>query len=152
MSKRIEEAVTEAVKPILSQYGFEFIDCEYIKSGPDMILTVYIDKPGGVTLDDCEKVSVELDPLLDELDPINEAYILSVSSPGLDRPLKKEADFKRNTGKKIDIKLYRAIDKKKEMTAVLTDYDAKTVTVELKGKKIKLNRTDIAVMKQHIDF
>ena len=152
MSKRIEEIVTEASVPVITQHGFEFIDCDYIKSGPDMILTVYIDKPGGITLDDCEKVSVALDPILDQLDPIDDAYILSVSSPGLDRALKTEGDFKRNVGKKIDIKLYRAIDKKKEFTAELTAYDADSVTVILKGKKEKLNRQDIALMKQHIDF
>ena len=152
MSKQIESQVMEATVPILERYGFEFIDCEYTKSGGENILTVYIDKPGGITLDDCEKVSIELDPILDQKDPIKDAYILSVSSPGLDRALKTRKDFERNIDKKIDIKLYRAIDKLKMFTAVLKAFDDESIVVELKNKKKTIARKDIAVMKQHIDF
>ena len=152
MAKKIEELTIELAEPILKRFGFEMIDCEYQKSGQEYTLTLYIDKPGGITLDDCEKVSRELDVILDEADPIENEYILSVSSPGLDRPLKTEKDFERNLNKKIYIKLYRAVNKKKEFVALLSAYDAETVTIEMDKKEIRLNRGEIAVIRQHIDF
>ncbi len=152
MAKKIEELTVDLANPILKKRGFELIDCEYAKSGQDYTLTLYIDKPGGITLDDCEIVSRELEVLLDEADPIENEYILSVSSPGLDRPLKTENDFERNLDKKIYIKTYRAVNKKKEFVALLSAYDAETVTIKMDKKEVRLNRGEIAVIKQHIDF
>ena len=152
MAKKIEEITIELAEPILKKNGFELIDCEYIKSGQEYTLTLYIDKPGGITLDDCEKVSRELEALLDEKDPIENEYILSVSSPGLDRPLKTDKDFERNLGKKIYIKTYRAVNKRKEFVADLLAYDADSVTIEMDKKELRLARGEIAVIKQHIDF
>ncbi len=152
MAKKVEELTAELAQPILDRNGFELIDCEYVKVGQEYTLTLYIDKPGGITLDDCELVSRELEVMLDEADPIENEYILSVSSPGLDRALKTEKDFKRNIGKKIYIKTYRAIGKKKEFVAVLSAYDDDTVTITLDKKETRLNRGEIAVIKQHIDF
>jgi len=152
LAKRIEEIAITLAQPILDRYGFELIDCDYLKFGQDYTMTLYIDKPGGITLDDCEKVSRELEASLDEKDPIDNEYILSVSSPGLDRPLKTEKDFERNKGKKIYIKTYAPVNKKKEFVAVLKEYDQDTVTIEMNNKQLRLNRGDIAVIKQHIDF
>lgn len=152
MAKRIEEIAIELALPILERYGFELIDCDYIKFGQDYTLTLYIDKPGGITLDDCEKVSRELEERLDEKDPIENEYILSVSSPGLDRPLKTEKDFERNIDKKVYIKTYAQVNKKKEFVAVLKEYDEDSVTIEINKKQLRINRGDIAVIKQHIDF
>jgi len=152
MANKIEELVTEIATPIVENNGFEIIDCEYKKIGPDYTLTLYIDKEGGITLDDCEKVSRVLEEKLDELDPIENEYILSVSSPGLDRPLKTEKDYARNVGKKIYIKTYRAVEKKKEFVAVLKAYTDEDVTITLKGKHMTLKRGEVAVIKQHIDF
>ena len=152
MAKKVEEITAELARPILEKLGFEMIDCEYQKSGQDYTLTLYIDKPGGITLDDCEIVSRELEVLLDEADPIDNEYILSVSSPGLDRQLKTEKDFLRNRGKKIYIKTYRAVNKKKEFIALLSGYDTETVTIMVDKKEIRLKRGEIAVIRQHIDF
>ncbi len=152
MANKIEELTIKLAQPILDRNGFELIDCEYVKIGQEYTLTLYIDKPGGIMLDDCELVSRELDALLDNADPIENEYILSVSSPGLDRALKTEKDFQRNMGKKIFIKTYRAVDKKKEHIAVLKAYDDDTVTVEMDKKELRFNRSEIAVIRQHIDF
>jgi len=152
LANKTELLVEELALPILGKYGFEFIDCEYKKIAQEMNLTLYIDKQGGITLNDCEKVSRELEEILDKLDPIESGYILSVSSPGLDRALKKENDFKRNLDKKIFIKLYKAMDKQKEIVAVLKSYDEESVTVELKNKRTKLEKKNIAVIKQHVEF
>lgn len=152
LANKIEALVNEKSLPIIGKYNLEFVDCEYKKIGQEFHLTLFIDKKGGVTLDDCEKVSRELEEILDKLDPIDSEYILSVSSPGLDRALKKESDFLRNIDKKIYIKLYRAIDKNKEFIAILKAYDEDNIIVEVKNKKVTLNKKDIAVIKQHIDF
>ena len=106
MSKKIEEKVEKLVEPFAEQLGYELVGVEYeVKKGSDNELVIYIDKDGGVDLDDCEKLSRLIDEPIDELDPIEEAYVLCVSSPGLDRPLKTDKDFKRAVGKDIDLKM-----------------------------------------------
>lgn len=152
MANKIEILVEEKSLPIINKYNFEFIDCEYKKVGQDFNLTLYIDKQGGITLDELEKVSRELEETLDVLDPIDSGYILSVSSPGLDRALKRETDYKRNIDKKIYIKLYKALDKKKDFIGVLKSYDKDTITIQIDREKMILNRTDIANIKQHVEF
>ena len=115
MSKRESyEQKTEAILlPILEKSGFELWDVEYVKEGGTWYLRAYIDKPGGIMVDDCETVSRELSDILDEKDFIDGAYILEVSSPGLGRPLKKEKDFKRSLGSEVEVRTYRMIDKYK---------------------------------------
>ena len=116
--KEIYEQKAEAlVSPIVEKYGFELVDVEYVKEGGSFYLRAYIDKPGGITVDDCETVSREFSDKLDEADFIEEAYIMEVSSPGLGRPLKKEKDFKRSIGKEVEIRTYRPIDREKLLTA-----------------------------------
>ena len=112
-----------------------------------------MDKPGGITVDDCEAVSRRLSDLLDQEDFIEDAYILEVSSPGLGRPLKKEKDFVRNMGKEIEIRTYRAIDRCKEFYGTLTSYDADSVTItDEEGKAITFLRSDIALTRQAVIF
>lgn len=122
MSKKenYEQKTEEILLPITEEYGFELVDVEYVKEGSTWYLRAYIDKPGGIDINDCEKVSRRLSDLLDEKDYIEDAYILEVSSPGLGRPLKKEKDFKRSMGEEVEIRTYRMIDKQKEFTGVLT--------------------------------
>ena len=131
MSKReIYEQKTEAIlMPIVEEHGFELVDVEYVKEGGTWYLRAYIDKPGGINVDDCEVVSRRLSDILDEKDYIEEAYILEVSSPGLGRPLKKEKDFKRSLGEEVDVRTYRMIEKQKEFTGLLKDYYDATVTI-----------------------
>ena len=147
---KITEAVDRAVRATVEAQGFELDEVEYQKEHGNWVLTLYIDAPGGVSLDDCERVSRAVDPILDEADPIPEAYYLSVSSIGIDRPLKKDKDFSRNLGNKLDVKLYAPIKKKKEFMGTLLAFDAETFTLSLAGKGGA--RKDAALVRPHIDF
>ena len=110
MAKRkVEDLVTELVLPIVEKNSFELVDVEFVKEGANWFLRVYIDKEGGITLDDCQIVSEELSVLLDEKDPINRRYFLEVSSPGIERPLKKDRDFERFKGSLVKVKTFNAI-------------------------------------------
>ena len=155
MSKReIYEQKTEAIlMPIVEEHGFELVDVEYVKEGGTWYLRAYIDKPGGINVDDCEVVSRSLSDILDEKDYIEEAYILEVSSPGLGRPLKKEKDFKRSLGEEVDVRTYRMIEKQKEFTGLLKDYDDATVTIEMEDGTLKtFEKSDIALIRLAFDF
>ena len=126
MAKREQyEARVEAwITPVLEQHQFELVDVEYVREVGVWYLRCYIDKEGGIAVDDCEVISRLLGEWLDQEDFIEDSYILEVSSPGLGRPLKKEKDFARSIGKDVEIRLYKAIDKQKEFTGALTSYDA----------------------------
>ena len=155
MSKReIYEQKTEAIlMPIVEEHGFELVDVEYVKEGGTWYLRAYIDKPGGINVDDCEVVSRRLSDILDEKDYIEEAYILEVSSPGLGRPRKKEKDFKRSLGEEVDVRTYRMIEKQKEFTGLLKDYDDATVTIEMEDGTLKtFEKSDIALIRLAFDF
>lgn len=116
-------------------------------------MRVYIDKEGGVTIDDCETVSRKLSDLLDEEDFIPESYILEVSSPGLGRQLKKDKHFEKSIGEEVEIKLYKPIDKKKEWVGILTGYDAEVIKIQVEdGSIMEIPRKDIAVVRLTIDF
>ncbi len=151
MSKT-EDKISKIAEPIIKALGFELVDVEYIKRGNDRQLIIYIDKPGGVDLDSCEKASRLIEAELDRLDPIEESYILCVSSPGLDRPLKKPADFKRNMGRKVDVKLYKPLNGEKELTGVLTGYEENKLSIDVKGKEYVFDLKDTALVRLHIDF
>lgn len=116
------------------------------------MLTLYIDHPDGVSLDDCELVSNAVDPVLDAADPIEQAYYLSVSSLGIDRPLKTDKDYKRNIGKVMDVKLYAPLNGKKEFSGTLTAFDEETYTIELKSGSETIERKKTALIRPHIDF
>lgn len=155
MSKKevYEQKTEEILLPIVEEYGFELVDVEYVKEGGTWYLRTYIDKEGGISIDDCEKVSHRLSDILDEKDYIDDTYIMEVSSPGLGRPLKKEKDFKRSLGKEVDIRTYRMIDKQKEFTGILKDYDKDTVTIELENETLKtFEKGDIALIRLAFDF
>ncbi|MGN0421806.1 MAG: ribosome maturation factor RimP [Lachnospiraceae bacterium] len=155
MTKRelYEQKTEEILLPIVEENGFELVDVEYVKEGSTWYLRAYIDKPGGVNIDDCEVVSRRLSDILDEKDYIDDAYILEVSSPGLGRPLKKEKDFKRSLGEEVEVRTYRMIDKQKEFTGILKDYDEKTVTIEMDDDTTKtFEKSDIALIRLAFDF
>ena len=126
MSRREEyEMKTEAlITPIVDEKGFELVDVEYVKEGSNWYLRAYVDKEGGITINDLESVSRILSDKLDEEDFISDAYILEVSSPGLGRPLKKDKDFDRNMGNEIEVHLYRAVDRQKQLVGLLKAYNA----------------------------
>ena len=155
MSKReiYEQKTEEILNPIMEELEFELVDVEYVKEGGTWYLRAYIDKPGGINVDDCEVVSRRLSDILDEKDYIEEAYILEVSSPGLGRPLKKEKDFKRSLGEEVDVRTYRMIEKQKEFTGLLKDYDDATVTIEMEDGTLKtFEKSDIALIRLAFDF
>ena len=154
MSKNVEETVRRFAEPAVTKLGYRLWDVEYETHGGYSELTLYIDKPdgGAIGTDDCERVSNAVDPILDEADPIEQAYYLSVSSIGIDRPLKKDKDFQRNIGKKLDIRLYAPMDGKKEFTGELVSFDAESFTVKTdKGEK-QIARKACALIRPHIDF
>ena len=155
MSKRemYEQKTEEILLPIVEEYGFELVDVEYEKEGSNWYLRAYIDKPGGIGVNDCEVVSRRLSDILDEKDYIEDSYILEVSSPGLGRPLKKEKDFKRSLGEEVEIRTYRMIDRKKEFTGILKDYDETTVTIEMEDETEKtFEKNEIALIRLAFDF
>ena len=151
--EKYEFKTEELAMPIIEENNFELVDVEYVKEGGNFFLRVYIDKEGGITVDDCEIVSRELSDLLDEKDFIPNAYILEVSSPGLDRPLKKEKDFARSLQKEVDVKLYKPLNKQKEYTGILIDYDEEKVVLELEEEEtIEIQRDIIALIRLAFDF
>lgn len=155
MAKReVYEQKTEAILlPMMEKYGFELWDVEYVKEGGTWYLRAYIDKEGGIMIDDCALVSRELSDILDEQDFIDDTYVLEVSSPGLGRPLKKEKDFARSIGEEVEIRTYRAIDRQKEFIGILKDYDKDTVTIEYDDEESKtFNRDEIALIRLAFDF
>jgi ribosome maturation factor RimP len=142
--KRVEEIVEELVNPVLVKNNFELIDIEYVKEGPNWYLRIYIDKPNGITIDDCQVVSEYLSDELDRVDPIEHSYILEVSSPGVDRPLKAERDFKKFVGRDIDVKLYAPIEGNKEFTGKLLGLEDGSVFIEVNGERMSIPKDRIA--------
>ena len=130
MAARDYEKIAEDIaKDITGPLGIDIYDVEYVKEAGEFYLRIYIDKPDGVTIDDCEKVSRALSDELDKSDPIRDAYILEVSSPGLGRKLKKDRHFEKSIGEKVEVKLFEAADGSKEYTGILKSYDAESITV-----------------------
>lgn len=137
MSKKVTEVVEELAIPILEELQLELVEVEYVKEGKSWFLRVYIDKETGVDIDDCGNVSEKLSEKLDEVDPIPQNYFLEVSSPGAERPLKKEKDFLNAIGKNVYIKTYEPILDEKEFEGILTSFDGKEVTLEVRIKTRK---------------
>lgn len=155
MTKRetYEQRTEELVLPIVTENHFELVDVEYVKEAGNWYLRAFIDKEGGITVNDCEMVSRKMSDLLDERDFISDSYIFEVSSPGLGRQLKKDKDFLRSIGEVVEGKLFRAVDKRKDFEGVLCSFDKETIVIEEKnGQKIELKRENIALIRLHIDF
>jgi len=130
MSLNVKETTEKLIQPILEEKNLELVDIEYVKEGQDWYLRVFIDKDGGVTIDECGIVSGELSEKLDEVDIIKGSYFLEVSSPGVERPLKTKEDFKSNIGKNIYVSLYVHIDGEKEYEGILKEFKDDVVTIE----------------------
>ncbi len=151
-----EARAEELLAPIVEANGCGIYDVEYVKEGRDWYLRAYIDKEGGVSIDDCEAVSRAFSDKLDEADFIADAYILEVSSPGLGRALKKDRHFEKSIGEEVELKTFKPIDGKKEFTGILKSYDKDTVTIEADVggglRDMAFTRSDIAVIRLTIDF
>lgn len=154
MSRReeYEQKAEKLLAPIVEANGFELVDVEYVKEVGEWYLRGYIDKPGGITVNDCEVVSRAFSDKLDEHDFIEDSYIMEISSPGLDRPLKKDKDFERNMGKMVELRTYRPIEKQKEFCGVLAAYDGNSVTIEEDGKSRTFEKKEIALIRLYIEF
>jgi ribosome maturation factor RimP len=142
MSKKVTDVTEQLVLPIIESKGLELVDVEFKKEGSNWFLRVYIDKNGEVDIEDCGEVSEELSKLLDEHDLISQAYFLEVSSPGAERPLKKERDVKAAIGKAIHITTYEPFEGEKAFEGILTAFDGETLTIEI---KIKTRRKEISI-------
>lgn len=156
MSKRetYEAECEKLLLPIAERYQVEIYDIEYVKEGSDYYLRAYIDKPDGVNIIDCENVSRALSDALDEADFIPDAYILEVSSPGLGRTLKKDKHLQKSIGEKVEIKLFKAVDKQKEFSGILQSFDAENITISDPDADTERSfaRGDIALIRLAFDF
>ena len=154
MSRReeYEKRTEELILPILDDFGFELVDVEYVKEGKEYYLRAYIDKLGGITIDDCVDVSRKMNDLLDKYDYISEQYIFEVSSPGLDRPLKKDKDFERSIGKEVEVHTFKRIDGEKEFIGELSAFDDDTFTIKTDEKELTFNRKEVSLVRLFIEF
>lgn len=138
--------------PVTESLGIELVDVEYIKEGSNWYVRVYIDKDGGVTVNDCEKVSNQLGAILDKEDPIPHRYYLEVSSPGLERPLKKDKDFERYKGDLIEVKLYKPLDNKYVFEGELLGLEDNKIILKVNNKVFKFDKQEVARAKRVFKF
>lgn len=149
---KVSESVMRLVSPIAEDMGLHVLEVNYEKRFDGMNLTVVIDKEGGVTIDDCERLHNAIDAPLDELDPIQTSYTLNVSSPGLDRPLKLDWDYKRNLGKKISVKLFKPQNGKKFFEGVLQSFDDDSFVLDTGVEQITFIKKETALVLPIIEF
>jgi len=149
---KVENLVEEMLQPVLKDQHCELVDIEYVKEGSHWYLRIYIDKSGGVTLDDCQAVSEKLSDLLDEKDPIPHSYFLEVSSPGIDRILKKDSDFEKYKGYKVDVSLYKPKNGKKKYTGELIGWDNDQLLIKDKNQVLSFSRSEVALVRLAVEF
>jgi len=149
---KVTDLVTEFAKPIVEQLGCSLWDVEYVREGAERYLRLYIDKDGGVDIDDCEKIHRAIDPILDEKDPISESYHFEVCSAGIERTLKRPADFAQFMGSPILVKLYRPRNGLKEIPCVLRGYEDGKLTVEAGKETICFEKSEVALVRLRVEF
>lgn len=152
MKKNIQRVVTELATPIVEELNYELVDVEFIKEGANWYLRIYIDKPGGIGIDDCQAVSEKLSDRLDQEDPIEQFYYLEVSSPGLERPLKTERDFLKYKGELVEVKVFQPIDGKKIFEGELIGLTDGVIEINQDGSPIKFEKDKVALVKRAIKF
>lgn len=151
--KRVDELVAEMALPITEKHGYELVDVEFVKEGAHWYLRLYIDKPEGVGLDDCQAVSEEIGKELDRVDPIEQSYFLEVSSPGLERPLKKERDFVKYAGELVEVKTYQPVNGAKLFEGELVGLVNNAIVITDKnGEKLEFEKDKVASVKRVIKF
>ncbi|HEY5585571.1 MAG TPA: ribosome maturation factor RimP [Ruminiclostridium sp.] len=152
MKINIQQVITELAMPIVEGLNYELVDVEFIKEGTNWYLRVYIDKPGGIGIDDCQAVSEKISEVLDEKDPIEQCYYLEVSSPGLERPLKTERDFIKYKGELVEVKLFKPIDGKKIFEGELIGLIEDKIVINQDGNNIDFEKEKVAIVKRAIKF
>ena len=148
MSK-ITDKVSAIAKPIVEEEGCSLWDVEYVREAGSWYLRIYIDKVGGVDIDDCERISRRLDPGLDEADPIPDSYVFEVGSAGIERELKRPGDFEAFLGSDVEVRLYQPVNGQKSFVGTLVGYDNGTTTIEIGGKTLSFNKTQTAQVRLH---
>ncbi|MGU3469592.1 ribosome maturation factor RimP [Paenibacillus sp. D51F] len=151
-TSRIKAVVEEMVGPFLSDNGFELVDIEYVKEGSNWFLRVFVDKEGGIDIDECGRISEYLSEQLDQNDPVSDAYFLEVSSPGAERPLKKPEDVSKAVGKQVFVTTYEPIDGLKEFEGPLVSFDGETVVVSTGRKSHAIPYAKVASARLAIVF
>jgi ribosome maturation factor RimP len=149
---KIEERVEELIKDKIENIGYSLYDVEYAKEGPNYYLRIFIDSEKGIDLDDCEKVSNEINEKLDEADYIKEQYFLEVSSPGVERILRKDRHLEQNIGKEVVINLFKSIDNQKQIEGVLNKFDNNIIYIEQKNNIVEIERKNIALIKTKFEW
>ena len=149
---KITEQVASFAQPIVEANGCSLWDVEYVREGSERFLRLYIDKDGGVNINDCEAIARAVDPILDEKDPIPESYHFEVCSAGLERPLKRPGDFEKFMGSPILVKLYRPRNGLKEIPGILRGYDEGKVTVEAGKATITFEKSEVALVRLRVEF
>ena len=149
---KITDQVTGFAQPVVESFGCQLWDVEYVREGSERYLRLYIEKEGGVDIDDCEKIHRAMDPILDEKDPIAESYHFEVCSAGLERTLKRPGDFERFMGSAVTVKLYRPRNGLKEIPAVLRGYEDGKVTVEAGKETITFEKSEVALVRLRVEF
>lgn len=147
----VEKLVERLVDDIIQDTELELIDVEYVKER-DWYLRVYLDKPNGIEVEDCQSVSEQLEAKLDDLDPIKESYYLEISSPGLDRPLKKERDFERHIGDKVEVHTFAPLNGSKLVVGTLMGVDEGDIHLDVEGTEISVPREKTSQIRLHLDF
>lgn len=148
MSK-ITDKVTAIAKPIVEEEGCSLWDVEYVREAGSWYLRIYIDKVGGVDIEDCERISRRLDPVLDEADPIPDSYVFEVGSAGIERELKRPGDFEAFLGSDVEVRLYQPVNGQKSFVGTLLSYDNGTTTIVIGGKTLSFNKTQTAQVRLH---
>ena len=149
---KVTELVAQFATPIVEQLGCSVWDVEYVREGAERFLRIYIDKDGGVDIDDCEKIHRAIDPILDEKDPIAESYHFEVCSAGIERALKRPQDFERFMGSPILVKLYRPRNGLKEIPGMLRGYENGKLTVEAGKETITFEKSEVALVRLRVEF
>ena len=149
---KITDQVTAFAKPVVESFGCELWDVEYVREGSERYLRLYIDKDGGIDIEDCEKIHRAMDPILDEKDPIAESYHFEVCSAGLERPLKRPSDFEKFMGSPVLVKLYRPRNGLKEIPGMLRGYAEGRVTLEAGKETITFEKSEVALVRLRVEF
>ena len=150
--KKVTETVRELALPVVEGQGCKLWDVEYVREAGQWYLRIYIDKDGGVNILDCEAISRAVDPILDEKDPIPDSYSFEVCSAGLERVLKRPADFEQFLGSTVLVKLYKPVDGKKEVVGTLTGYDDGAVTLDAGGRTVRFEKNEAALVRLYVEF
>jgi len=150
--QKVEDTVREMVEPVVASLDMEAVDVEYVKEGGAWFIRVFIDKPGGITHDDCQAVSERLSELLDEKDPVPHAYILEVSSPGIERPLKRPEDFVRFKGHKVRASTFSPVNGSKEFIGLLEGLEDGKISIDIHGKQVSLPVEAVARVRLEAEF